>query len=64
MILIFCNGKELTARDAGPVLFRLTADTTPLKPHGFHLMEEPAARRLLRELLNSGLYTGGKVDAA
>lgn len=62
MKLIICNGKELTVRDAGPVIFRLTAGAVPLKAHGTRLLEDDVARAELRALLETGLYSGGKID--
>ena len=60
MKLVRSNGKELTVRDAGPVIFRLRAAASPL-PLKDDVMEDADAKALLRELLASGLYEGGKV---
>lgn len=56
MKLIRCDGRELTVRDAGPILMVVRAAAMPLKHNGWRLMEDDAARDLLRELLASGLY--------
>jgi hypothetical protein len=61
MKLVICDGRELTVRDVGPVVFRLTASTIPLKPCGRQLMDEDVAHQMVREMLDSGLYEGGRV---
>lgn len=62
MKLLTCNGCVLEIRDAGPVIFRLTAGAVPLKAHGVRLLEDDAARAELRALLETGLYAGGKIE--
>jgi hypothetical protein len=60
---VSCNGKLLEVREAGPVIFRLTARDVPIKPAGgLRLMEDSDARALLRRLIDSELYEGGRVD--
>lgn len=62
MILIFCDGDVLEARNVGPVKVRLRRRSVPLKPAGgYQLLEDDAARARLRELVDSGLYDGWKV---
>ena len=61
MKLVSSNGKILEVRDAGPVIFRLTAGVVPIKFNGKHLMEDDAARDLLRDLLALEEHEGGKV---
>lgn len=63
MKLVKCNGKLLEVRDCGPIIFRLAAlpGGPPIKVNGYHIMEEDAARDLLRDLLSLGEYEGGKV---
>lgn len=61
MKLIHSNGRTLEVRDAGPVVFRLTARDVPIKVNGYYLLEENPARDLLRDLLASGCYDGGRV---
>lgn len=61
MKLLVCDGRLLEVRDAGPVLFRLTARDVPIKLNGCHLLEDTAAREQLRALLSLGLYDGGRV---
>ena len=61
MKLIHSNGKLLEVRDVGPVVFRLRAGEIPIKVNGHHLMEDDAARDLLRELLATGWYEGERV---
>lgn len=62
MKLIHSTGSELTVRDVGPVVFRLRAGRVPLRHNGWRILEDDAARDLLRELLACGLYEGGRVD--
>lgn len=62
MKLVISNGKELIIRDVGNVIFRLTADKVPIGKHGYHIISDNEARKLLRELIDSGLYNGGKID--
>lgn len=61
MKLIHSDGRELTVRDAGPVIFRLRARDVPIKLNGCHVVDDDEARRELRELLDLGLYDGGTV---
>lgn len=61
MKLLSCDGKLLEVRDAGPIIFRLTARDVPIKPAGWRLMEDGEARALLRRLIDSEMYDGGKV---
>ncbi len=56
MKLIHSTGRELTVRDVGPVIFRLTAGAVPIKHNGFHVVEDDAARKMMRALLDTGLY--------
>jgi hypothetical protein len=58
--IIHCNGRELTVRDAPPPIFRLRANSVPIKLNGWRLMEDAEARLLLRELLDSKLYEVSK----
>lgn len=60
--LVYSNGEVLEVRDVGPVIFRLRKVTVPLKSNGHTIMEDRAARDLCRQYLDSGLFTGGKVD--
>jgi hypothetical protein len=62
--LIYCNGTILEVRDAGPVVFRLRAGKIPIKVNGYQLLEEGPARDLLRDLLATGWYEGGRVEPA
>ena len=62
MKLIHSSGAILEVRDLGPVVFRLRAVTAPIKINGYRILEDDAARGLLRELLAYGLYEGGKVE--
>ena len=63
MKLVKCDGKLLEVRDCGPVIYRLKAvpGGLPIKVNGYHIMEEGAARDLLRDLLALGEYEGSKV---
>lgn len=56
MKLVHCDGRILTVRDAGPVIYELRAPGVPLKPCGWFLLEDDAARDQLRILRDSGLY--------
>lgn len=62
MKLIWCDGRTLEVRDVSDVIFRLRAVTLPIKVNGYRIMEDGAARDLLRELLATGLYEGGRVE--
>ncbi len=62
MKLIHSTGRELTVRDVGPVIFRLTAGAVPIKVNGYRIVEDDAARETLRGLLDTGLYLGGRVE--
>lgn len=59
--LIHCDGRTLEVRDIGPVLFRLRARDVPIKRNGYEILEDDEARRVLRDLLDGGLYEGGAV---
>ncbi len=59
MRLISSNGRTLEVREVGPVIYRLHAGTVPIKLHGKFVMDDDAARELLRGLLELGLYEGG-----
>lgn len=63
MKLLVGNGKTLEVRDVGPVIFELSARVggPPIKFNGSKIMDEDEARGVLRELLATGLYSGGKV---
>lgn len=62
MKLIRSTGSVLEVRDVGPVVFRLTAGTVPIKVNGWSIVEDATARETLRGLLDTGLYIGGRVD--
>ena len=61
MKLVHCDGRTLEVRDLGPVIFRLTAGHIPIKVNGHRIMDDGEARDLLRDLLSSGIYDGGRV---
>jgi len=61
MKLVRSNGSELTVRDTGPVVFRLRASPGAPLPLLDEVMEEEEARIILRTLLASRRYEGGKV---
>lgn len=44
------------------MVFRLTAGATPIKANGWEIVDDAEARRRLRALLDTGLYTGGRID--
>ena len=56
MKLVHCDGRTLTVRDAGPVVFRMVARDAPIKVNGWRLLEDDDARALLRELLALKMY--------
>lgn len=59
--LIHCNGKELTIRDTGPVIFKLTAKDTPIRSdEPWRVVDDETARVILRELLALKIYTVSK----
>lgn len=64
MKLIYGNGKVMEVRDIGPVVFRLRAGEVPIKVNGYQLLEDDPARDLLRDLLATGWYEGGRVEPA
>lgn len=61
MKLIKSTGAVLEVRDVGPVVFRLRAGAIPIKRNGWQIVEDDAARDILRELLALGIYEGGRV---
>ena len=62
MKLLRSNGRELTVRDVGPVIFRLTTERggLPLPCHDA-ILEDDETKNILRDLLATGRYNGGKV---
>ena len=60
--LLSGDGKVFEVRDVGPVLFRLTAGAVPIKFNDRIVVEDDVAREKVRELLASGLYSGGRTD--
>ncbi len=63
-VYVQCDGRTLEARNVSEVTFRLTASNIPIKAHGTRLMRINEARALMRQLLDSGLYEGGRTDDA
>ena len=59
MKLLTCNGRELEVRDVGPVVYRLLAGDVPIKLHGRFVLDDDAARDLLRELREAGARNFG-----
>ncbi len=64
MKYVECDGRHLEVRDVGDIIFRLTTTGIPIKAHGTRLMKDDEVCALLRELIDSGLYKGGKVNDA
>lgn len=62
MKLIHSNGAVLEVRDVSGVIFRLRAGEVPIKVNGYQLLEDEPARDLLRDLLATGWYEGGRVE--
>jgi hypothetical protein len=62
MKLIHSTGGVLEVRDVGPVIFRVRAGVAPIKRNGWEILEDGAAREVLRELLALGIYAGGRVE--
>ena len=56
MKYLYSNGRTLEVRDIGPVLVSLTAGTTPLPIHPASIIEDAAARDLVRCLLDTRAY--------
>lgn len=56
MKLIYCDGAILEIRDIGPVIFRLRAGRAPIKRHGYEILEDDEARKVLRELLDLNVH--------
>lgn len=58
MKLIHGNGTMLEVRDVGEVLIRLRQREggAPIKVHGYRLLDDDAARALVREQLDTRLY--------
>jgi hypothetical protein len=48
--LVKCDGKLLEVRDVGDVICTLAANGAPIKLHGTVILEDDAARDLVREL--------------
>lgn len=63
MKLLTGNGKLLEVRDVGPVIFRLVARRggAPIKFNDSRVIDDGAAREILRELVDTGAYDGGRV---
>lgn len=55
MKLLVSNGRSLTVRDVGPVIFELKATSMPL-PILNSIEDDGDARARLRDLLDSGRY--------
>lgn len=51
MKLLHGNGRKLEVYDLADPVFRLTATTVPIKCHGAFVLEDDAARELVRELV-------------
>ena len=63
--LVTCNGKRLEVRDVGPVIFELTARDVPIKTdRPMMILNDVDARAMLRKLIDTGLYDGGRIDGA
>jgi hypothetical protein len=62
MKLVTSNGKLLEVRDAGAVVYRVRQRDggPPIKVNGKFLMDDDAARGVLRELLETRMYDGEK----
>jgi hypothetical protein len=48
--LLKCEGKVLEVREVGDVIYSLQANGVPLKCNGWRILEDDAARDLVREL--------------
>jgi hypothetical protein len=51
--ILRCNGRHLEVRDVGPVIYELAANSVPIKLHGTFLLEDDAARELVRQLVDA-----------
>lgn len=58
MKLAYGNGKVFEVRDVGPVLYRLKTKPNgpPIKFNGYQIVDDDAARDLLRDLIATRLY--------
>lgn len=61
MKLLYCDGSVLEVRDVGPVVFRLRAGRAPIKRHGYEILEDEAARAVVRELLTLDVHEKAEV---
>jgi hypothetical protein len=50
MKLITCNGRDLRVYDVSGPVYHLTAAAVPIKCNGYLLLDDEAARDLVREL--------------
>lgn len=56
MKLIISDGDELTVRDVGPVLVRVRRIEVPIKLNAAKIVDDDAARTVIRSLIDTGLY--------
>lgn len=62
MKLVRSDGRELTVRDVGPVIYRLLhAPGIPTPIVASEIMEDDAARELCHDLAALGIYQRGDV---
>ena len=61
MKLIYSNGRELICYEVRPV-YRITTTSVPIKHNGYKILDDDAARAILRELLEYDCYRGEKLD--
>jgi len=55
MKLLRCDGRFLEVYDvAAPALMRLVAGPAPIKAHGWRLLEDDAAREVIKRVMREG----------
>lgn len=57
MKLVYSNGKKLEVYDLGSPVIAFRAHEVPLKYNGYRIVQDDAARDIVREVLKSGHYT-------
>jgi hypothetical protein len=54
--IIFSSGQRLTVSDVGAILVEIKAIGTPIKLNGWQIVDDDKARKIVKELKDSGLY--------
>jgi hypothetical protein len=60
--LVHSDGRVLTVRDVGSVIYLVSAIDVPIKYNRYAILHDDDARDLIRELRMCGLYECGATD--